>query len=474
MKHMHATAAFVSQVQQTITRHAMFTPDTRVLVALSGGLDSMVLLHVLRQLAYPVAAAHFDHQTRDGASAKDAAFVREMCSSLRIACYEDSAPVTQQAAALGESFENHARQLRYAFLIDAANKAACPVIATAHHQDDQAETVLMGLLGLASGLGIAGIAPVVSRMGVRVVRPLLECSRAAIASWAHQHDIPWRDDHTNRQATCTRNRVRLELLPTLEEHNPRVRTALARVADVLRVDGEYLDACATTALEEWEGAHEGTGGDITLPRAAFCSLPEALQRRIVRLLALRMSVPLTHERLVNAVMFIANAETGKRFELGNHVVVELVRTLVVFRTVAQGVETTLLSDGTVDVPGKLIVPGGRLETRVLSAETVPPTGIRSWCTSDKQYFDFDKVVGTLHVRARKPGDRMQPVGMRHTRKIQDIMVDRHIPADQRDTTPLLLMNNEILWVVGHVRSSHALVDATTTKLLEVALHHAAK
>ncbi len=441
-KRAHHQDAFLARVRDTITRHGMAAPGTPVLTAVSGGVDSMVLLHALRQLGYQVTAAHFDHQTRNGASAEDAAFVRDTCASMKVPCHEGSAPVTTEAREAGRSFEHHAREQRYAFLVDTAKRANCPAIATAHHADDQAETMLMAVLGMTSSFGLTGIAPVTERAGVRIVRPLLECSRAEIEDWAREQQIPWREDHTNRAPGCTRNRVRLDLLPKLESYNPQVRDALTRLADMLRVDAADLDARAQETLQAC--SEKTADGALLVDRQSFVAASEALQRRMVRQAVAWFSATTTHERIVSAPAFICNAPSGRQFELGNDIVIKIAAKHAVFRRVAHRAP----------------------------APPLPHTDIRDTCTPHRQYFDADKIQGDLYVRSRRPGDRMTPLGMQHSRKMQDIMVDRRVPAHTRDTVPLLMADDVVLWVAGHLRSAHAPVDDDTTTLLEVEIRHA--
>ena len=467
----HQTDPFLTRIKNSIARHQMIAPGARVMAAVSGGVDSMVMLHALCRLEYPVEAAHFDHQTRDGASADDAVFVREACALLRVPYQEGSAPVEAQARKMGRSFENHARECRYAFLMDAAAKAERPVIATAHHADDQAETVLMGALGLASGFGLTGIAPVAERNGIRIVRPLLHCNRQEIESWARDKNISWREDHTNRAPQCTRNRVRLEVVPALEACNPNARVALARLADVLRVDSDYLDTLAGQALGRCVTEAADVAASYVIDRPRFREIPEALQRRIIKRLALRLSVCVTYERVVNARSFICETASGKQFDFGDGAVIESAAEQAIIRTAAQAEEIKCLSRVALNIPGETRLPGYVFQARRVPVTALPPGEARAWCGPNRQYFDADKLEGELYIRSRVPGDRMTPIGMKHTRKIQDIMVDRKIPVRSRDAVPLLLLNDVILWVAGHIRGSHAPVTEDTTTLLEVEMRH---
>jgi tRNA(Ile)-lysidine synthase len=472
MKGRPAKEALLARMEQTIARHDLFIPGQGVLVAVSGGVDSMVMLHALQRLGYPVAAAHFDHQTREGVSAEDAAFVRESCKRLGIPCYAGSEPVAEAARTAGQSFEGYARVRRYAFLVDAAKSAACSCIATAHHEDDQAETMLMGVLGMASSFGGAGMTPVSERDGIRLVRPLLHCARTLIEDWARQHCIEWREDSSNRHACCVRNRVRLELLPLLETYSPRVRRVLSRSAALLRTDGECLDALAADALDRCVCEARDGGSAWTLNRQAFLDLPEALRRRVLKRLAINIQVDTTYERIVSAVQFIQAANTGKRLDLGGGATLRLENATIFLQKGAGASAVEPFARTPLNLPGQTAIPGHLIVTRLLPAATGLPEDISNWCLPTRQYFDADKIDGDLYVRSRRPGDRMTPLGMEHARKVQDIMVDLRIPSWRRDAVPLLTLGDTILWMAGYRRSNHAAVNAASTRLLEVELHYA--
>lgn len=259
-------------VAETIKRHAMLMPGRRILAAVSGGVDSMVMLHVLQELGYAVEVAHFDHQTRNSASTGDAVFVKNVCAEMGISCHFATEPVTNDAITARRSFEEYARERRYAFLLNTAERLDNIPIATAHHEDDQAETVLMGILGLSSGFALNGIAPVYRKENVLIIRPMLNCSRSAIEAYARDHNITWREDATNAQDCCTRNRLRLELLPLLRKYNPQAGNAIARLADIISTDGNYLNDLAVQAIDGMNVKYP----PFMLDRSIFLGLPEAL------------------------------------------------------------------------------------------------------------------------------------------------------------------------------------------------------
>lgn len=458
----HAAQNTLLRTDETIKRHAMLVPGGRVLAAVSGGVDSMVMLHVLHELGYVVEVAHFDHQTRTGASTEDAAFVEKCCVKMGIPCHTSTEPVKQDAIHAGRSFEEYARERRYAFLVDTAERLGNIPVATAHHEDDQAETVLMGILGLSSGFTLNGVAPVYSKENVLIIRPMLNCSRAAIEAYAREHDIAWREDATNAEDCCTRNRIRMELLPLLRKYNPQAGNAIARLADIMRTDGNYLDDLAEQAIDGMNVKEP----PFMLDRSIFLGLPEALQRRMIKLLAQWYNTALTYERIVNGIGFIRSGTYGAKYELGGNVVLHITAsTISIYSSEERAINNRCLP---LEVPGDTLFLGSMLRTRILNRRELPED-IRSYCSATKQCFDAETLTTSLQVRSRKAGDRMIPLGMTHACKIQDIMVDLHIPAFQRDSVPLVIAGETILWIAGYRRSSLAPVDASTTRVIEMEL-----
>jgi tRNA(Ile)-lysidine synthase len=323
MTPISGTDPFLHRMGQYIAQHDIIAPGDRVLVAVSGGVDSMVALHALHQLGYAVEAAHFDHQTRNGASADDAAFVQETCARMGILCHVTSEAVEADAHQAGRSFEDYARERRYAFLCRTARERGGIPVATAHHEDDQAETMLMGLLGMTSGFGLTGIAPVREEQGIRIIRPLLSCSRDSIEAFAESRHLSWREDATNKQACCTRNKVRLELLPILRTYSPHAGTALARLADIMRTDSACLDGIAEKMLGN---------SPLVLDRKAFRNAHEALQRRMIKVIAQRLGINLTHERTINAIGFSKDVEVRRTVRIGRWCIVACHRRRDVFST----------------------------------------------------------------------------------------------------------------------------------------------
>lgn len=283
---MKMTDLLVRKVRACCERHGMLPGDGTVLCALSGGRDSMAMLHILSLLAEEkgvrIAAAHFNHQLRSAAD-RDEAFVRAWCREQGIPLTCGQGDAGEFARREGLSIEDAARKLRYAFLEAAARDMGAVRIATAHHREDNAETVLLHLLRGTGLQGLGGIAPVRGR----VIRPLLETSRAEIDEYIQRNSVPYVEDESNRDTRFTRNRLRLEVLPLLEEIAPGCGGRIASTAELLREENEHMRQEAEKLLPAVEN------GTITLPVPTLRGQDAALRRRLVRAMGQKLGVELT-------------------------------------------------------------------------------------------------------------------------------------------------------------------------------------
>ena len=250
----------------------------RVLCAVSGGADSMCLLHLLGELAKPggftIAAAHFHHHLRGAESDRDAAFVAQWCAARDILFVMGEGDVNAQAQSRGLGVEETARQLRYDFLRQSAEALDCTRIATAHNADDNLETLLLHLVRGAGLHGLSGIPP--RRDGI--VRPLLACSRAEVLSYLAEHGIPHVEDSSNSDEAYARNRLRHQVVPVLRDLNPRLSEGVAATMALLRADNDYLNAQAALVCANARWAED----DLVIEARLIAELPPAIAPRAVR------------------------------------------------------------------------------------------------------------------------------------------------------------------------------------------------
>lgn len=431
----------------------------RVLVAVSGGADSMALLHALRALGYAVEAAHVDHGTRVGASSEDAAFVRKQCAALDVPLHETAADVPALAVASPLSFEEMARNVRYEFFVDTAGAQNIPLVATAHHADDQAETLLMRLLRGTSPRGLGGIPPVTQRDGITIVRPLIDLTRAEIESYLREIGTEFREDASNADPAFLRNRVRHELLPRLEsEFNPELRTALVRLAEIQRDEDALLQTFTESFLKRC------IRSERTFERKAFAAGHRALQRRAVLEMAWRHGVHPDFARVDAAVAFILDSKARQRFDFGNGV--QLAAGMDGVAVVPMQQDPRDDREFPLDAPGEITAFDRTIVTaRML--DRPPPEPLSSYCSATRQVFDADAAGSALIVRHRRDGDRIAPLGMEGSRKLKDYFRDAGVAPEERDRTLLIVRGNDVLWVVGGAVSRTAAVTTDTRRYLEI-------
>ena len=292
------TDPLVRKVRAFCERHDMLPRSGIVLCALSGGRDSMAMLHILSRLAeeggFRVAAAHFNHRLRSAAD-RDEDFVRNWCRERDIPLTCEAGDVRTFAAQEGLSIEDAARKLRYAFLETAARDMDADRIAAAHHREDNAETVLLHLLRGTGLQGLCGIAPVRGK----IIRPLLETSRAEIDEYIQRNSIPYVEDESNQDTHFTRNRLRLEVLPLLEEISPGCGGRIAAAAELLWGENDHLRREAEALVPA------AADGAIALPAPVLARQDRTIQRRLIRAMGQRLGVELTKSQ-TEAVLSLKN------------------------------------------------------------------------------------------------------------------------------------------------------------------------
>lgn len=456
----------LDQVRQTITRYTMLTAGDRVLVAVSGGVDSVVLLHVLkeltRELKLTLAVAHFDHGIRPD-SAQDAEFVRQLARSLKLRFYTERADVPAYAQAKKISLEVAARQLRYQFLEKTAKTHTFTKIALGHTLNDQAETLLMRLIR-GSGLdGLAGIPPVRSTQHCQYIRPLIECTREQIEAFAKTKNLQWREDPTNRDRTILRNRIRHELIPILREYNPNLLEALGRTARLLSQAAEHLKHEADQLLKDL--LCDERADELALDLKRFLKLHYYLQALVLRQAVSTVNALCELEAAhIEAVLeWLSRRGEG---ELALPAGVRVLRRHNQLLVTARPAATPKRFEHLLTVPGETVLPeiGWRFQT-VLGAQPHLCRLNPQDTSALRVLLDADKVQGGLRVRNRRPGDRI--VLKEGTKKLQDLFVDKKIPREARDTIPLICDENALIWIVGQAVNEAYRVTPRTQRAVEI-------
>jgi len=430
--------------------------NTRLLLAVSGGADSMALLHVMAELAAPhklhLHVAHVNHLIRPDAHL-DADLVRSTCSDYGLAYTYAERNVPAMAKQSGRSLEMEAREQRYEVLADIYHQIDANALLTAHNRNDQSETILLNLSRGCSPAALAGISPDSTRAGMRIVRPLLGCSRANIIHYLESRNLSWREDPTNADLAFRRNALRHDILPAMRKHlNPDIESALLRCAAIAHTDETYLQSLArqheqtVTPLE--------TPNHLNLP--AYRGLPKPLRTRIlVHWLWRQHQVAagsLDYDLIQKLDHFAFEADTGKRLPLpgGNSLQQAYHRLVLVnsprYRTTT---DAAPVSQYPVAIPGITTIPalGCSVEvahtTGFIKMPVTLPGALPARC-----YIRLPQDSETLWVRTRKVGDRIQLTGADGHQKLQDIFTDAKVPAFERDRIPLLATDQDLIWIPG--------------------------
>jgi tRNA(Ile)-lysidine synthase len=445
-------------------RYRCLSPGERIVVAVSGGPDSTALLHVLHRLCparnLALHVAHVHHGLRGAEADEDAAFVQKTASDLGLPHETLRVDVRRRAQQDRSSLAVAARAARYEALEAVRVRCGASCVATAHTMDDQAETVLMRLI---RGTGPAGLAGIPSRRGT-IVRPLLSVRRASLAVYLGARGISFRIDSSNADLRQARNRIRGELLPLLCSYNPRIVPALARLADMAREE--------ETAFDEVLSLFDPAGAE-TAVRLLRERPPEAVLRRLVSQQVARETLRFVSPgagEVGRLTSLLVRGKPGDRTPLaaGDWGVRGYDGLLI---RSARGGPVRPLPETALAVPGETAVPalGIRIKAETERRETERGEGGKGETERGGRtrlaVLDADRIEGSLVVRTRRPGDRISPLGMKGTKKLQDVLVDAKVPRDERDRVPIVADARGIVWVVGLRLDRRAAAVPETRRLL---------
>lgn len=458
-----------ANLRDVVRASPLIDDGDRVLVAVSGGPDSMALLDALRRVPRKVelVAAHFDHRLRDDG---DREVVTAYCREHNVECRTGAADVRGWSRARRLSLEAGARHLRYRFLDETADAVDADKIATAHTRDDNVETVLMRVL---RGSGIRGLAGIPRRRG-RIVRPFLEVKRDWTLGYCRANGVPFVEDPSNRDTRFERNYVRHELLPRLRAVDRDTeagletlrRTAADTVASVRRATDAVL-------AEHFTRERDGVWTLSTAPVAAL----DPLSRYV--LFADALSYHMRSEAEPGRVHFDALSAlldrapgAGNRTSLPG-IDVRREHDALVFRARREDRADEPFGPRVLALPGVTHVDGLRVTVGVVSSLESRPferPAARAEQGCEKAYFAIDAIEPPLVVRAPRAGDRMQPFGMSGTKKLSDIFIDRKIPYRRRGGMLVVEDRREIVWVVGVTTSESTRITEETREALVISVN----
>ncbi len=446
-----------------IQTHQMILPSQTLLVGVSGGADSVCLLHLLaslrENLGVQLHVAHLDHMLRGDESREDAEYVSSLSSQLGlpVTIGREDVRAYQQRCRL--SLEEAAREVRYGFFAHLARSMRASGVAVAHTADDQAETILMHLLRGSGAQGLRGIRPLASwRSGqsdrLTVVRPLLEVSRKETEAYCGEHGLTPRQDSSNRLDSCLRNRVRHKLIPQLWSYNPDIGAVLLHTSQAMAEIHSFMEDQVSQRWGEVVDEQEGT---LILRLPELCRFHPALQRYLLRgvmrhLLGDLEDIGWKHIESMRKALTLA---TGKQVSLPRGLTLTIGYGEAIVGASSSILTPPILEEMELKVPGHTELPEWAVEATLLHQAQQGAGSFEDAVASrpgaslvSVAYFDAAAAGDKLVVRGRRPGDRFQPLGMSHPKKLQDFMVDVRIPRIQRGAVPLVCSPQHILWVVG--------------------------
>ena len=478
-----------------IEQHHLLPTEGTVIVAVSGGADSLCLLHILNRLCGPgkrypqvdLHVVHLNHMLRGEEGERDASHVQHFAHAWGLPATIGTIDVPVQARETHLSLEEAARIARYRFLREVAHGQP---IAVAHHADDQVETLLLHLL---RGGGLSGMVGMLPRRD-DIIRPLLAIHRSDILAYCQKHHIVAIEDSSNTDPHFLRNRVRHELLPLLESMNPGIRATILRNIEVVCVDMHYIEAQVDAIWSDIVTSSLEQDAHFIVSVSALLAQPLSLQRHLLQRIAARLcggQSPLESRHYILIEHFLQLFPSGNNGEQRTlHLPAQLrltrtLNTMHIYRVEEEKIPTFSASaqEELLPIPGHSAVPG---TAWVATAEMLPldivqavlpalarANWARVWqilpTNRHTVYIDGDTIDAVLTVRTRRPGDRIRPLGMAHEKKVQDILVDKHIARAERDSIPLFFSVQRCIWLAGICLADSVRLTSTTRRIVRLTI-----
>ena len=456
----------IDKVKNTIIRYDMVERGDRVIVAVSGGPDSVCLLDILyairEDLGIDMVVAHYDHGLRPGDDESETAFVRQLALSMNLPFELGKAQPFPSNT--GHSLEEQARDARYGFLESTRKKHHAQKIALGHQLNDQAETVIMRLLRGSGSSGLAGIPPVRDK---RIIRPLIEIKRHEIAAYLNVRGLEYVVDRSNLQGRYLRNKIRLEMIPELLKYQPRLLELLGQTSEILRDESRYFDQIA----EAWVNreAEYPPDGDIAIELSSLLNLHKALQRRVIRALLSKKGRTLRRidrGHIDSVIQLIKGQRPQGQLHLPNGLILKKTYDRLTLGTYSKPKKKHF--HYSLDGPGTFHLHA--INRHVTLVEIAPGGSWDLGISRRTAFFDAEKIRYPLILRNVKPGDRFVPLGMSGHKKIKDFFMDLKIPSEMRSSIPILISHHQVLWVCGYRIDDRFKVTEGSKRILQVSLH----
>ncbi|HJO62024.1 MAG TPA: tRNA lysidine(34) synthetase TilS [Desulfobacterales bacterium] len=470
-------------VEKTIATYQMFQPGDAVLVGVSGGPDSVALLHALIILApkFPlhIGIAHLNHSLRGKDSDHDAQFVKSLAKQLNLSIFQKKIDVRKCQDNNGGSLEEVARDLRNAFYHKVAEKKGFSTIALGHQADDNAELILLYICRGSGALGATGISPVreVSGKVKKIVRPLIRVGRSEIMGFLEQNRLPYVSDESNKDLTFLRNRIRHQLIPNLKSsYNPKIIDALNRFGLILSAEEEWAEVVIDSVFKKTILAKQDDLMILSAKRIA--ELHIAAQRRIIRKGIETVKGDLRriqYSHIEAIVRLLKKGPMNGTLDLPDRIrILRGYERLLIskekddLRKFKTGFGIVLSFEYKMLSPGSLFIKEADISIKFSEIEAEDLTNVRKTGGS-VVFMDKDKLSFPLTIRNVKPGDRFTPLGMTGTQKVKSFFINNKVPRPKRWVCPIMLSREKIMWVVGHRIDESVKVMPSTRRVLKAEL-----
>jgi tRNA(Ile)-lysidine synthase len=452
----------VNKAAATIKKYSMLSGGEKILTGLSGGPDSVCLLHVLNnikdKLTLDLNAIYIDHGLRPGETDMEIAFCENLCENLKIPFVTRSIDVKTYAGEQKMNMQEAARQLRYNVFDEVSYEINARKVVLGHTADDQAETLLMRLFRGSGPTGLSGIPPVRKN----IIRPLIEIGRKEIESFLDNQKIDFIIDSSNKKEDYLRNRIRLSLVPMLREFNPNIIRTLSKTASIFRDEEKYFEVLVTKTLMKL--ISRKTDSRVELFLTPFEVMDKVIIRRVLRRVIdeTRGLRGISFIHIEDIIDLIKSGRPGDRIYLPEGI--RVIKEYSILNLTSEPPVT--LDTYTLTVPGETILK----EAGVLIKASIMEAPSEASVAGPHAYsalFDAEKLILPLIARPRKNGDFFFPLGFGMRKKLQDFFVDEKVPRDERDKIPLITSGEEIIWVLGLRGDERFKVTEGTKKIVKL-------
>lgn len=458
----------IRKFKEYIDKNNLINKGDGIVVGLSGGPDSVCLIHLLHSIKedydLKIVGAHINHMIRGNEAIKDEEYAKALCETLGIDFCKIRVDVEGLAEKESVSTETAGRNVRYGFFKEIRDKYGYNKIATAHNANDQAETIIMRIM---RGTGLEGLGGIPVKRDDGIIRPILGMNRAEIESYCEENKLNPRIDKTNLETVYSRNRIRLDILPYMKEYfNDDIINTINRMTEILSYDNEFINKVSE---EEYARNCVEKNEKIIIKKELF-NRDRAIITRVVRKALILGSKSLYDFEMkhINDVIYLKDSNTGKRIDLPNGIIAENVYGDIevnkkeLFENAKENISEIVIDLD--DLCNEEIEYLGYK----FKFELIYNTKILKFANNDLiKYFDYDKLDRCITLRARRNGDKITPLGMRGSKKLKDIFINMKVPQSQRNLIPILEFDNEIAWVVGIKVSDIFKVTKDTKRFLKV-------